>query len=92
MRVTSPPKTERQKKYLRTVRGTKLRWSKDLPTKPYRVQKEMLPEYIACSKNFSLPRLRGRSGTRLSEANRLKLQEKLEARRAFFAELGVVYI
>jgi hypothetical protein len=87
MRVTSPPLTEKQKRYLRKVNGTKKPFALDM-VRPDNRNKER--EYYAPIKASYKPcRLRGNSGTRLSEAKRAMVRSRLDARAAFFAELGV---
>ena len=82
-------KTDKEKAALRRANGVKQRWAvDDAPIKTSKVT-----EYRECHapirRDYKPPRLRGRSGTRLSPEKRALVAARHEGRKAFFAELGV---
>jgi len=87
MRVTPQPLTEPQKRYLRKLKGIKAPWSVD---KPVTNAKPKAREFLTCVReDYQPPKLRGRSGTRLSPEKRAMVKSRLADRREFFAALGV---
>jgi hypothetical protein len=85
--VTNPPLTEKQKRYLRTLNGTKTRFAVDavVSTEVKRLRDFSAPYTIKLNKRFK----RGTSGCRMSPEKRAMVQLRLDKRAAFFAELGV---
>lgn len=89
--VTTPSLSEKQKAYLRRVRGIKKPFSVDaqVSTEVKKVRKFNAP-MVRC---FVPAKPRGRSGCRLDHGVRLQIlcaaETKLEKRRAFFAAMGV---
>ena len=77
--------TEREKAYRRRTLGLKKPHSADLPAPAMK----KVREYLAPIKPDFVPRVRGRTGCKMSEAKRAMVLRRVEARRAFFAELGV---
>ena len=86
MRITSPPLTQKQKNFLKRSKGIKAPFSLDTPAAPLKKIRAFnaprLESYVPC-------KMRGNSGTRLSHETRLKILQRHEARREFFAGLGV---
>lgn len=79
------PQSEKQKAFNRRANGIMVRWSQDRD--PPAMKKSR--EFVAPTKPDYVPRKpRGRSGCRLSDAVRAKLNERHAAREAFFASLG----
>ena len=85
----SEPLTEPEKRYLRRKNGVKARHSVASGPAPIDAPKER--DYIAPIKPDWKPARKrlGGSGCRLSPEKRAMVQRKQQARRAFFAELGV---
>jgi len=78
---------DKQKARLRAANGIKQRWAVD-DVKPSEVK--TVREYLAPVKaDYQPPKLRGRSGTRLSPEKRSMVELRRGERRAFFASLGV---
>ena len=82
----SDPLTEREKAYLRRVKGIVKPHSASVGPKPSDKPKER--EHLAPIKAGFRPAKRG-SGCRMSASVRAMVEQRNEARRAFFAELGV---
>lgn len=85
MLYRNAPLSAREKAHMKRSKGIKAPWSVNqapLPVKKVR-------DYLAPVKSSYVPTVRGRSGCKLSNANRLKVQAKAVQRANFFAELGV---
>jgi len=83
----SDPLTEREKAYLRRVKGIVQPHSAAVGPKPSDKPNNER-EYLAPVKVGFRPAKRG-SGCRMSASVRAMVEQRNEARRAFFAELGV---
>lgn len=82
------PKSEKEKAFARRSNGIKSRWSVDAMVSS-EVKRER--EFLAPMKaDYKPPRLRGRSGTRLSPAKRALVEARLAARKEFFDSLRSV--
>ena len=79
------PLNDKQKARLRSANGVKVRWSIDAPA-PDNKPKER--DFLtAVREDYRPPRLRGRSGTRLSPEKRALVEKRRADRAAFFASL-----
>lgn len=81
--------TEREKRYLRTVKQIKASHSVastlDAPKPVKKVR-----DYLAPVKPSYVPTVRGRTGCKLNPSHRAMVQKKREANQAFHAELRVI--
>lgn len=85
-------KTDKEKAAMRRARGVKQRWAADdAPILPFGVDMAVpVKEFNApMREDYTPPRLRGRSGTRLNPQIRALIASRRENRKAFFAEMGV---
>ena len=79
-------KTDAEKRAIKRLNGTRDRWSMDTPAHPVKAVREYL---APVDPSYRPPRLRGRSGTRLSHEKRAMVLDKAYRRAAFFASIGV---
>lgn len=80
------PASEAQKRYIRRLNGIQMPRAAAVGPKP--IDKPKDRDFLTCVKSdYKPPRLRGRSGTRLSDAKRAMVELRRDARAAFFASL-----
>lgn len=80
------PLNDKQKARLRSANGVKVRWAVDAAPSGDSKPKER--DFLTCVRSdYKPPRVRGASGTRLSEAKRAMVQDRNAKRAAFFASL-----
>ena len=78
------PLTEKQKRYLRRLKGIKKPFSLDNPVPAIKKVREFDGPIKA---GFVFAKPRGRSGVRMSQAKRALVVQRLNDRAAFFASL-----
>lgn len=81
------PLSDKQKVFRRRQLGIKSRFASDVaPSNGPKADREFI---TAVKSDYKPPRLRGRSGTRLSPEKRAMVERRRGDRAAFFASLGV---
>jgi hypothetical protein len=78
------PLSEKQKLYLRRLKGIKKPFSLDRPAHPFKAVREFL---APVREDYIPAKPRGSSGVRMSHSKRLMVLSRQDARKAFFAEI-----
>ena len=81
----SQPLSEKQKLYLRRLKGIKKPFSLDRPAHPFKAVREFL---APLREDYIPAEPRGSSGVRMSHSKRLMVLARHEAREGFFASLN----